>query len=41
VVQQERTGSAQALLNLAGLIPTGTALPHDLSERHNEYTWDE
>ena len=41
VVQKEHTGSAQALLNLAGLIPKGTDLPHDLSERHNEYTWDE
>jgi hypothetical protein len=40
-VQKERTGSAQALLFLAGLIPKGSGLPQDLSERHNEYTWDE
>ena len=40
-VKQERTGSAQALLALAGLIATGSGLPPDLSERHNEYTWDE
>jgi hypothetical protein len=37
-VQKERISSAQALLNLAGLIPKGTDLPRDLSERHNEYT---
>lgn len=40
VVQKERIGSAQALLALAGLIPKGSGLPIDFSERHNEYTWD-
>lgn len=40
-LKRERTGSAQALLSLAGLIPHESGLPHDMSERHNEYTWDE
>ncbi|MFN8478771.1 MAG: hypothetical protein U0074_13235 [Kouleothrix sp.] len=40
-VQKERGGSAQAVLALAGLIPPGSGLPSDLSERHNAYTWDE
>lgn len=41
VIQKQRIGSAQTLLALAGLIPKGSGLPTDLSERHNEYTWDE
>jgi len=41
VVQNERGGSARTLLALAGLIPKGSGLPKDLSEKHNEYTWDE
>ncbi|MBI2028645.1 MAG: type II toxin-antitoxin system Phd/YefM family antitoxin [Candidatus Levybacteria bacterium] len=32
--------STKALLDLAGLIPKGSGLPSDLSEKHNEYTWD-
>lgn len=36
----QRTDSAKALLDLAGLIPTGSGLPKDLSEKHNEYAWD-
>lgn len=32
--------STKALLDLAGLIPKGSGLPADLSQRHNEYTWD-
>ena len=31
--------STQALKTLAGLIPKGSGLPADLSERHDEYTW--
>jgi hypothetical protein len=33
--------SAQALLDLAGIIPAGSGLPTDMSIKHNEYTWDE
>lgn len=40
-VQREKVSSSQALLSLAGLIPKGSGLPQDLSERHNEYTLDE
>lgn len=40
-VKKQQAGSAQALLALAGLIPPGSGLPVDLSERHNEYTWEE
>lgn len=36
----QRTDSAKALLDLAGLIPAGSGLPTDLSEKHNEYAWD-
>lgn len=32
--------STKALLDLAGIIPKGSGLPSDLSEKHNEYTWD-
>jgi len=32
--------STKALLDLAGIIPKGSGLPADLSERHDEYTWD-
>jgi hypothetical protein len=32
--------STKALLDMAGIIPKGSGLPSDLSERHNEYTWD-
>jgi hypothetical protein len=38
---KKRSGSAQALLSLARLIPKESGLPMDLSIRHNEYTWDE
>lgn len=32
--------STKALLALSGIIPKGSGLPYDLSEKHNEYTWD-
>lgn len=32
--------STKALLDLAGMIPKGSGLPANLSEKHNEYTWD-
>lgn len=32
--------STKSLLDLAGVIPKGSGLPADLSEKHNEYTWD-
>lgn len=32
--------STRALLDLAGIIPKGSGLPGNLSEKHNEYTWD-
>lgn len=32
--------STKALLAMAGIIPKGSGLPADLSEKHNEYTWD-
>lgn len=32
--------STKALLDLAGLIPTGSGLPTDLSQKHSEYAWD-
>jgi hypothetical protein len=40
-IKVQRTRSAKALLDLAGLIPAGSGLPKDLSEKHNEYAWDE
>jgi hypothetical protein len=41
IIKVQRTGSAKALLDLAGLIPAGSGLPNDLSQKHNEYAWDE
>ncbi len=32
--------STKALLDIAGIIPKGSGLPADLSEKHDEYTWD-
>ena len=32
--------STKALLALAGIIPKGSGLPADLSQKHDEYTWD-
>lgn len=32
--------STKALLDLAGIIPKGSGLPTDLSQKHDEYTWD-
>lgn len=32
--------STKNLLNLAGIIPKGSGLPVDLSEKHDEYAWD-
>ena len=32
--------STKALFDLAGIIPKGSGLPSDLSEKHDEYTWD-
>lgn len=32
--------STKNLLDLAGIIPKGSGLPADLSEKHDEYTWD-
>lgn len=32
--------STKALLDLAGIIPKGSGLPADLSEKQSEYTWD-
>lgn len=32
--------STKALLDMAGIIPKGSGLPADLSEKHNEYTWN-
>jgi hypothetical protein len=32
--------STKALLAMSGLIPKGSGLPADLSEKHDEYTWD-
>lgn len=31
--------STKALLDMAGIIPKGSGLPADLSEKHDEYTW--
>ena len=38
--QLKNKQSAKALFSLAGIIPKSSGLPADLSERHNEYTWD-
>lgn len=35
-----KTESTKNLLDLAGIIPKGSGLPSDLSEKHNEYAWD-
>lgn len=32
--------STRNLLDLAGIIPKGSGLPADLSEKHDEYTWN-
>lgn len=32
--------STKALLDMAGIIPKGSGVPADLSEKHNEYAWD-
>lgn len=32
--------STKNLLDLAGIIPKGSKLPADLSQKHDEYTWD-
>lgn len=32
--------STKSLLDLSGIIPKGSGLPADLSEKHDEYTWD-
>jgi len=34
------TVTTKVLLDLAGIIPKGSGLPVDLSEKHDEYTWD-
>lgn len=31
--------STKALLDMAGIIPKGSGLPQDLSEKHDDYTW--
>lgn len=36
----KRKKSTKALMNLAGIIPKGSGLPADLSEKHNKYAWD-
>ena len=38
--QLKKKQSTRALYNLAGIIKKGNGLPTDLSEKHNEYTWD-
>lgn len=38
--QLKNKQSTKALLDLAGIIPKGSGLPSDLSQKHNEYTWD-
>lgn len=32
--------STKALLDLTGIIPKGSGLPADLSEKHDKYTWE-
>lgn len=32
--------STKALLDMAGIIPKDSGLPIDLSEKHDEYTWE-
>lgn len=36
----QKVQSTKNLLDLAGIIPKGSGLPADLSEKHNEYAWD-
>ena len=38
--QLKNKQSTRALLNLSGIIPKGSGLPADLSQKHNEYGWD-
>ena len=38
--QLKYKNATKALLDLAGIIPKGSGLPKDLSEKHNEYAWD-
>lgn len=37
--QLKNKQSTKALLDLAGIIPKGSGLPADLSEKHDKYTW--
>jgi PHD/YefM family antitoxin component YafN of YafNO toxin-antitoxin module len=37
--QVENKQSTKALLDMAGIIPKGSGLPTDLSEKHDKYTW--
>ncbi len=39
--QLKNKQSTKALLDMAGIIPKGSGLPADLSQRHNEYAWDQ
>lgn len=32
--------STRALLDLVGIIPKGSGLPRDLSDKHDKYTWE-
>ena len=32
--------STRALLDLVGIIPKGSGLPSDLSDKHDKYTWE-
>ncbi|MBI2612087.1 type II toxin-antitoxin system Phd/YefM family antitoxin [Candidatus Gottesmanbacteria bacterium] len=32
--------STEALLDLSGIIPRGSGLPPNLSQKHDKYTWD-
>ncbi len=38
--QLKNKQSTKALFDLAGIIPKGSGLPSDLSQKHDEYTWD-
>lgn len=38
--QLKNKHSTKTLLDMAGIIPKGSGLPSDLSQKHNEYTWD-
>lgn len=39
-IKLPKAQSAQSLLELAGIIPKERNLSRDLSEKHNDYTWD-